>query len=131
MFLLGMLNSATPEQGSQESILFHPVLKAYPIYHSEDHHHPCFIRRFGKTMEDVYTTESKTTTTTRFPTTEITGSKLSTLSITGRITNVESIYTFCKPLICTATQPLKRGPSFLSMACHLSANAQREASYPS
>ena len=36
-------------------------------------------------MENVYTTESKIATTTTFPTTEISGSKLSTLSITGRV----------------------------------------------
>ena len=36
-------------------------------------------------MQDVYTTESKITETAKFPTAETTGSKLSTLSITGRI----------------------------------------------
>ena len=50
-----------------------------------DHHCPHFIRRFGKTMEDVYTTEGKITTTTKLSTTETNGSKLSALSITSRI----------------------------------------------
>ena len=49
-----------------------------------DHYCPCFIRRFGKTKEDIYTMESKIASTTKSPTTETTGSKLSTLSIAGR-----------------------------------------------
>ena len=36
-------------------------------------------------MEDIYPTERKITTTTKFSTMETTSSKLSTLSITGRI----------------------------------------------
>ena len=80
-----------------------------------DHHHPCFIRRFGKTIEDVYTTESKITTTTKFSKTETTGCKLSTLSITGRVN---------KLLILTVTQLLKRGPSFNGMS-PLSKHAKR------
>ena len=39
-------------------------------------------------MEDVYTTEGKITATTKFSTTETTGSKLSTLSITSRISQL-------------------------------------------
>ena len=35
-------------------------------------------------MEDVYPTEGKTTTTTKFSTMETSSSRLSTLSITGR-----------------------------------------------
>ena len=97
----------------KESILFHPVLKAYPFM---DHHCPHFIRRFRKTMEDVYKTESKITTTTKFPTTETIGSKLSMLSITGRVSKLGNIYTFYKSLILTATQLLKREPSFNSMS---------------
>ena len=34
IFLLGMLISATLEQESWESVLFHPVLRAYPTCHS-------------------------------------------------------------------------------------------------
>ena len=40
-------------------------------------------------MEDVYPTESKITTTAEFSIMEATGSKLSTLSITGRISKLE------------------------------------------
>ena len=39
-------------------------------------------------MEDVYTTEDKITTTTKFSTMETPGSKLSTLSITSRISQL-------------------------------------------
>ena len=53
-----------------------------------DHHCPHFIRRFGKTMEDVYTTEGKITATTKLSTTETTSSQLPTLSITGRISKL-------------------------------------------
>ena len=81
-----------------------------------DHHHPHFIRRFGKTIEDVYTTENKITTATKFPTTETTGSKLSTLNITGRISKPgEHQYTF-KPLLLTVTQLLKTECSFNGMS---------------
>ena len=62
-----------------------PSTEGLPNPSFMDHHCPCFIRRFGKTMKDVYTTESKITTTTKFPTTETTNYKLSTLSITGRV----------------------------------------------
>ena len=61
-----------------------------------DHHCPCFIRRFGKTVEDVYTRESKITTTAKFSTVEVTSSKLSTLSITGRISEVGQDLYFLK-----------------------------------
>ena len=39
-------------------------------------------------VQDVYPTESKITTTTKFSTMETTSSKLSTLSITGRISEL-------------------------------------------
>ena len=94
-----------------------------------NHHCPCFIRRFGKTMEEVYTRENNFKTTTKVSTMETTSSKLSTLSITGRLTNLDGIYTSYKPLILTATQLPKREPSFNGMSPF--ANVQREASYPS
>ena len=50
-----------------------------------DHHCPCFIRRFGQTMEDAYTTEGKITAATNFSTMEANSSKLAILNITGRI----------------------------------------------
>ena len=48
-----------------------------------DHHHPCFIWRFGGTKEDVHAPDGKITTPTRFPTTETPGSTIFTVSITG------------------------------------------------
>ena len=53
-----------------------------------DHHCPHFCRIFGKPMEDVYTTDGKITTTSKFSTTETTISKLSTFSITSRISKL-------------------------------------------
>ena len=53
-----------------------------------DDHCPCFIRRFRRTLGDVYPTESKITTTTKFSTMENTTSKVSALSITGRISKL-------------------------------------------
>ena len=76
-----------------------PSTEGLPYPPFMDHHHPHFIRRFGNTMEDVYITESKITTTTKFPTMETTGSKLSTLSIKAEPTNLDSIYTSYKPLV--------------------------------
>ena len=75
-----MLVRTTFEQESQESILFHPVLKAYPTHNS-------WIITAQVLLGDLdaYTTESKITTITKFTTAETTSSKLSTLSITGII----------------------------------------------
>ena len=59
--------------------------KGLPNLSFMDHRCPCFIRRFGQTMEDVYTTEGEITSTTKFSTADTTSSKLPILSITGRI----------------------------------------------
>ena len=77
-----MLASVSFKQESQESILFHPVLKAYQTCHSWiiTAHVP-----LGETVEDVYPTESKIETTAKFSTMETTSSRLSTLSITDRL----------------------------------------------
>ena len=80
-------------------------------------------------MENICTAYGKNATTTKFPTPEISSSNLHTLCTVGRTTNLDSIYTSYKPLLLTVTQLLRREP-FL-MACHLSTNAQREASCPS
>ena len=63
-----------------------PSTEGLPNLPFMDHHHPHFIRKYGKPMEDVHTTEGKITSTAEFSTTKATSSKLSTLSITGRIT---------------------------------------------
>ena len=53
------------QQEIQESVLFHLVLKAYPICHSwiiTSHiFFFFFIGRFGETMEDVHVPEGKIT----------------------------------------------------------------------
>ena len=49
-----------------------------------DHHHPCILRKSGETMEDVCTADGKNTMTTKFPTTETSGSNLHTLNTAGR-----------------------------------------------
>ena len=72
-----------------------PSTEGLPNTSFMDHHHTCFIWRFGKTMEDVYPTENKITTVTKSSTTETTSSKLSTFSITGRISRRgQHLYTF-------------------------------------
>ena len=71
-----------------------------------DHHSSCFIGTFGETTEDVHAPEGEITTPTRFPRTEIPGSTIFTLSITGKISKLDSIYTSYKPLIHTMTQLL-------------------------
>ena len=65
-----------------------PSIEGLPNPPFMDHHCPHFIRRFGKTMEDVYPTESKITTATKFSGNETTSSKLSTLSIIGRVSKL-------------------------------------------
>ena len=48
-------------------------------------------------------------------------------ALQAELTNLDSIYTFYKPLILTATQLLRRDLPL--MVCHLSTDVPREASY--
>ena len=67
-------------------------------------------------MENVSTSENKITATAKFSTPETTSSQLPTISIKSELANLDSIHTCYKPLILTATQILKREPSFNGMS---------------
>ena len=63
-------------------------------------------------MVDVYYADGKNTTTIELLTTKTSSSNLYDLSTTSVTTNLDSIYTSYKPLILTATQLLRREPTF-------------------
>ena len=104
-----------------------PSIEGLPNPLLMDHYHPCFIRRFGKTMEDVCTTEGKITTTTEFSTKETTSSKLSTLNITSRIGKLQQ-HLYILQTSHTHSNPTTEERTFLQW--HVT-NAPKEASYPS
>ena len=82
---LGNVHKCIIQAGELRIHTISPSTEGLPNLPFMDHHCPCFIRRFWKTVEDVYPTESRTTTMAKFSITETNSSKLSTLSITGRI----------------------------------------------
>ena len=79
------------------------------------HHFPYFIRRFGKTMEDVYTTEGKSQLLNSLQWKPLAPSYLLS-ALQAELANLDSIYTSYKPLILTVTQQLKREPSLNGMS---------------
>ena len=81
-------------------------------------------------MENVCTTEGKITATTKLSITETTRSQLPTLSITGRIGKLgQHLYHHYQSAHPHSNSTTAKG-NLLSMACQLSINAPREASYP-
>ena len=68
-------------------------------------------------MEDVYPTENKITTSTKFSTMETAIAPSYLLSaLKAELANWDSLYTSYKPLNLTATQLLRREPSFNGMS---------------
>ena len=119
-----MLVSATLDQESQESVLFHPVLKAYPTHHSWiisahislgdlEKQWKMFIQQKARSQQLLNSLQQKPLAPNYL---------LSALQ--AEFTNLDSIYTSYKPLILTVTQLLKRGPSFNGMS-PLSKHAKR------
>ena len=96
------LNNATILQESWESVLFQPVLKAYPIHHSWiitanvslgnlEKQWRMFVKQMGRTQQLLNSIH---------PTYMIS-------ALQAELTNLDSIYTTYKTLILTATQLLR------------------------
>ena len=121
---MGILISATFEQESQESVLFHPVLKVYPTCHSWmitshislgdlEKQWKMVIQKKARSQQQLNSLQWKPLAPSYL---------LSTWQ--AKLANLDSIYTPYKPLILTATQLLKREPPFNGMS-HLSKCTKR------
>ena len=120
------LINATVKQESQESVLFQPVLKAYPTYHSWiiithaslgnlEKQWRMFVQQIERTQQLLTSLQQKPVSPTNI---------ISALQ--AELTNVDSIYTSYKLLILTATQLLRREPTFDGIS---SFNSLPNASY--
>ena len=103
---------ATVTWESWESVLFQPVLKAYPMYHSwinaahvslgnQEKQWRMFIKQRERKQQLLNPIQQKHLAPTHM---------ISTLQVD--LTNLDSIYTSYSPLILAATQLLKKEPSF-------------------
>ena len=119
-----MLTSATLEQESWKSILFHPVLKVYPTHHSWtitthisigdlEKQWKMFIQQKARSQQLLNSLQQK----------PLAPNYLLSALQTG-LANLDSIYTSYKPLIVTTTLLLKREPFFTGMP-PLSKHAKR------
>ena len=106
------LANTTATWESWESVLFQPVLKAYPMCHSWiirahvslgnlEKQWKTFIRQMERMQPLLNSIQQKPLAPTHL---------ISTLQ--AEFTNLDSIYTSHKPLISAATHLLKKGPSF-------------------
>ena len=106
------LIDATVLQGSRESLLVQPVLKAYPTHHSWiitahislgnlEKQWRMFVKQMGRTQQLLNSPQQKPLAPTYM---------LSALQV--ELTNVDSNYTSYKPLVLTATQLLSREATF-------------------
>ena len=106
------LVNATVLQESWESVLFQPVLKAYPTCHSWiitahislgnlEKQWRMFIKQMERTQQLLNSIQQKPLAPTHM---------ISALQ--AELTNLDSIYTSYRPLILAATQLLKKEPSF-------------------
>ena len=113
---MGIPISATLQQESQESVLFHPVLKAYPTHHSWiinthvslgdlNKQWKMFLQQKARSQQLLNLLHQKPVAPSYL---------LSALQV--ELVNVDSIYTSYEPLIFTATQLLKRESLFNGMS---------------
>ena len=109
------LINATVKQESWESVLFQPVLKAYPTHYSWiitahfslgnlEKQWKMFVQQMGRMQQLLNSLQQEPLAPTYI---------LSTLQ--AELANLDSIYTTYKHLILTATQLLRREPIFNSM----------------
>ena len=103
------LISATVKQESWESILFQPVLKAYPTCHSWNITVHVSLGNLGK-MEDVCTADKKKTTTINSLQQKCLAPIYVLSALQAELENLDSIYTSYKPIILTVTQLLRKEP---------------------
>ena len=118
------LFDATINQESWESVLFQPVLKAYPTHHSWiitthislgnlEKQWKMFVQQMGRTHQLLNSLQQKPLSQTHI---------LSALQ--AELGNLDSTYTSYKPLILMATQCLRREPTFNSVS-HFNRHTER------
>ena len=111
-----ILIDATVKQESWESVLFQPVLKAYPTHHfwiittqvslgNLEKQWKMFVQQMGRTQQLLNSLQLKHLAPSYI---------LSALQT--ELANLDSIYTSYKPLILTATQLVRREPTFDGMS---------------
>ena len=118
-----MLTPTTSSSGKElgESVIFQPVLQAYPTYHSWiitvhvslghlEHHWKAFNRQLARTQLLCFLDQQPSALT----------QLLSTLQV--ELTNIEDIYNSCKTTIISAINLLQTNPSFNGLSkphiCH-------------
>ena len=95
-----------------ESVIFQPVLQAYPTHHSWiimthvslghlEHHWKAFNRQLARTQQLLHFLDQQPSAPTQL---------LSTLQV--ELTNIEDIYNSCKTTIISAIDLLHTNPSF-------------------
>ena len=109
--MITLVNTTTTQE-SQESVLFQPVLKVYPMQHSWiiqahislgylEKQWGMFIRQMDRTQQQLDSLLQKPLAPTHLFST-----------VGAELTNLDSIHTSYKPLILAATLLLKNEPSF-------------------
>ena len=109
-----MLTPTTNLLGKElgESVIFQPVLRAYPTHHSWiitshvslghlEHHWKAFNRQLARTPQLLHFLDQQPSVPTQL---------LSTLQV--ELTNIENIYNSCKTTIISAINSLQTNPSF-------------------
>ena len=111
---LFMLTPTTNSSGKElgESVIFQPVLQAYPTCHSwiitahvslghQEHHWKAFNRQLARTQQLLHSLDQQPSAPTQL---------LSMLQV--ELTNIEDIYSSCKTTIISAMKLLQINPSF-------------------
>ena len=107
-----IITNTTAARECQESVLFQPVLKAYPLHHSwiitahislgnVERHWKSFTRQMDRTQQLLQSLHQRTSMLTHL---------ISTLQV--ELTNLNDIYTLYRPVIIVATHLMNTEPSF-------------------
>ena len=109
-----MLTPTTNSSGKEfgESVIFQPVLQAYPTCHSWiitahlslgnlEHHWKAFNRQLARTQQSLSFLDQQPSAPTQL---------LSTLQV--ELTNIKDIYNSCKTTIISTIKLLETNPSF-------------------
>ena len=110
-----MIASATFEQMSWESILFHQVLKAYPTIHSWIMTTQVSLGDLEKQSKMFIQQKTRSQQLLDSPQWKPLATNYLLSALQAELANLDSICTSYKPLILTVTQLLKREPSFNDM----------------
>ena len=111
-----MFISTILEQESQESILFHPVLKAYSTLHSWFITTHVSLGDLQKQWKMFIQQKAKSQLLLNSLQWKPLAQSFLLSALQAELMDLDSICTSCKPLILTATQLLTREPSFTGMS---------------